>query len=176
MSLRHAILGLLAGQPMSGYELKRAIDESVGHFWTADQSQIYRTLSGLVDDGLAARRTVVQEDRPNLHLHSVTASGLAELDRWLASGLQATPTREPFLARLFFAERLPLDEVRKLLDARRQETSELLTALEAVAMPEPSGSLGHALRSATLANGITHARAELEWLDAVERQLDQVGQ
>ncbi|GAA3646290.1 hypothetical protein GCM10022224_006300 [Nonomuraea antimicrobica] len=175
MSLRHAILGLLAVRPMSGYELKKTIDESVGHFWTADQSQIYRTLSGLVDDGLAVRRTVVQDDRPNLHLHAVTDGGLAELDRWLASGLRTPPVREPFLARLFFADRLPVDEIRKLVRARRRETGELLAALEAIAVPEPSGDLGQVLRLATLANGVAHARAELDWLDTVERQLDRTG-
>jgi DNA-binding PadR family transcriptional regulator len=174
MSLRHAILGLLAIRPMSGYELKRIIDESVGHFWTADQSQIYRTLAGLVDDDLASRRTVVQDDRPNLHLHAATQDGLAELDRWLASPLQAPPMREPFLARLFFADRLPTDEVRELLNARRQEANELLAALEAIAISQESSGLGHVLRSATQTYGIAHAKAELDWLDEVERQVDEV--
>jgi PadR family transcriptional regulator, regulatory protein AphA len=175
MSLRHAILGLLAIRPMSGYELKKVIDDSVQHFWTADQSQVYRTLAALVDDGLASRRTVVQDDRPNLHLHTVTDSGLVELDRWLASPLQSPPSREPFLARLFFADRLSVEEVRDLLDARRQEANRLLAALEAIPVPARSGDFGHMLRLATLANGIAHARAELDWLDATERQLDRVG-
>lgn len=176
MSLRHAILGLLDIRPMSGYELKKVIDDSVGHFWTADQSQIYRTLASLVDDDLAARRTVVQDDRPNLHVHTVTDSGLAELDRWLASPMQSSPTREPFLARLFFADRLSVDDVRELLDARRQEANRLLAALEAVPIPATtSADLGDMLRLATRANGIAHARAELDWLDATERHLDRVG-
>ncbi|MGW0431251.1 PadR family transcriptional regulator [Micromonospora sp. NPDC003197] len=172
MSLRHAILGLLSIQPMSGYELKKIIDTSVGHFWTADQSQVYRTLASLVEDGLASRRTVMQAERPNLHLHSVTDRGLAELDKWLASPLQTPPTREPFLARLFFADRMPADEVRKLLDNRRQEVSDELAALEAIAVPAEVTEIGQVLRLATLANGIAHARAELDWLDATKQQLD----
>lgn len=159
---------------MSGYELKNVIDESVGHFWTADQSQIYRTLAGLVDAGLASRRTVVQDERPNLHLHTVTDAGLAELDRWLASPLQAQPAREPFLARLFFADRLPPDEIAVLLESRRQEVSEQLAALEAIAVPAAAAGVGEVLRLATLANGIAHARAELDWLDATKRQLEEI--
>ncbi|NED97716.1 PadR family transcriptional regulator [Phytoactinopolyspora alkaliphila] len=174
MSLRHAILGLLSIQPMSGYELKKVIDESVGHFWTADQSQVYRTLSTLVDDGLASRRTVVQEDRPNLHLHSATDRGLAELDTWLASPLQTPPIREPFLARLFFADRLPADRIQKLVDTRRQEVAEQLAALEAIAVPANATEAGQVLRSATLANGIAHARAELDWLASTQRQLERI--
>ncbi|WP_100448531.1 PadR family transcriptional regulator [Glycomyces xiaoerkulensis] len=172
MSLRHAILGILSIQPMSGYDLKKTIDESVGHFWTADQSQVYRTLTGLVNDGLASRRTVAQTERPNMHLHSVTDRGLSELDEWLASPLQAPPSREPFLARLFFADRLPVEAIRELLDARRREVNEQLAALEAIAVPENGADLGHVLRLATLANGIAHAKTELEWLDATERGLE----
>lgn len=176
MSLRHAILGLLSIQPMSGYDLKKVIDESVGHFWTADQSQIYRTLTGLVDEGLASRETVVQEGRPNQHVHSATDLGLAELDRWLVSPLQPQPSREPFLARLFFADRMPVDEIRELLEVRRQEVSLQLAALEMIVVPdvvpEHITETEYVLRMATLANGITHARTELDWLDITERQLE----
>lgn len=174
MSLKHAILGLLAIQPMSGYGLKKVIDDSVGHFWTADQSQIYRTLAGLVDDGLASRRTVVQEERPNLHIHAVTEGGLEELDRWLASPLQTPPSREPFLARLFFADRLSEDEVRELLATRRRQVSEALAALEAIDVPTPPAHIDEMLRSATLANGLAHARTELDWLDATQQQLERM--
>lgn len=175
MSLRHSILGLLSIKPMSGYELKRVIDESVGHFWTADQSQIYRTLAGLVDEGLASRRTVVQDQRPNLHLHSTTEEGLAELDRWLASPLKTTVAREPFLARLFFASRMSAEGVQKLLDTRRQEVRAQLAALEVISTaddaPDEAAEVARTLRLATLANGIAHARTELDWLDATEQQL-----
>ena len=51
MKLRHAILGLLAGEPLSGYDISRAFASSVVYFWHADQSQVYRTI-----DRLEARR------------------------------------------------------------------------------------------------------------------------
>ena len=52
MSLRFAILGFLSVRPFSGYDLKRAFDQSVRHFWTADQAAIYRTLGELESKGL----------------------------------------------------------------------------------------------------------------------------
>lgn len=181
MSLRHSILGILSIRPMSGYDLKKTIDDSVGHFWAADQSQIYRTLSALVEEGLATRRTVVQEDRPNLHLHSVTDGGLAELDRWLASPLRSQPLRDTFLARLFFADRLPPEGIRELLEAHRRETAGELASLELLAARTEAagparevGDLAWELRLATLANGVAHARAELDWLDATEARLDRL--
>ena len=174
MSLRHAILGLLSIKPMSGYELKKVIDESVAHFWPSDQSQVYRTLSGLVDSGLASRRTVVQEERPNMHVHSVTDLGSAELDSWLASPLRTPPTRDPFLLRLFFADRLPPEQIRELLQARRQELSAYLATLEAIAVPAEPADIGQALRLTTLDYGITVAEAEIAWLDAAQQRLERI--
>lgn len=78
--------------------------------------------------------------------------GCAYLRSWCAvrdtSPLQTQSTRDHFLARLFFAPRMPIDEMRKLLDARRREVSEQLRALEAIsiadAAPEIVTEVGHA--------------------------------
>lgn len=173
MSLRHALLGLLSLQPMSGYDLKKAIDASVTHFWTADQSQVYRALSGLVTDGLVERSTIEQSDRPNRHLHTITAAGLAELDAWIRSPLDPELAREPFLARLFFADRLGDAAVLDLLAARRAVVRATLEELSAIEVPAVSASLtrGELLRIATLGNGLAHARAELEWIDELADRL-----
>ncbi|WP_280402420.1 PadR family transcriptional regulator [Nocardia carnea] len=174
MSLRHAILGLLSIKPMSGYELKKVIDESVAHFWTSDQSQVYRALADLVDNGLASRRTVVQEERPNMHVHTVTDRGLAELDSWLATPLRTPPTRDPFLLRLFFADRLPPDRIRELLQARRQELSEYLATLKAIPIPAEPADIGQALRLTTLEYGISITEAEIAWLDRTQQRVERI--
>lgn len=175
MSLRHAVLGLLSVRPMSGYEVKKIIDGSVAHFWSADQSQIYRTLGALVSDGLATRQTVVQDERPNLHLHSITDAGTEALDAWLVSPLARPVTRDAFLARLFFADRLSVAQIRALLEERRRQTQESLEALEAIEVPEVRSTRAERLRFATLDNGLTHMRAELEWLDTLLHDLEEDG-
>lgn len=174
MSLRHAILGLLAVEAMSGYNLKKQIDESVGLMWSADQSQVYRTLAGLVEDGLAARTSVVQETRPTMHIHAPTEAGLAELDDWLRSTLERERAREPFLLRLFFAGRLPVAEVRTLLRARRDEIAQVLAALEAVHPEDEAAGVDEVLKYATLSSGLAHARAEVAWVDDTLNRIDAV--
>ena len=39
MSLKHAILGFLSFKALSGYDLKKAFDNSVRHFWTANRAK-----------------------------------------------------------------------------------------------------------------------------------------
>ncbi|MFW6201785.1 MAG: hypothetical protein ACOC8B_04355 [Gemmatimonadota bacterium] len=38
---RYVLLGVLAGGPKTGYEIKRMIDESIGHFWSESYGRIY---------------------------------------------------------------------------------------------------------------------------------------
>ena len=61
MSLDHAILGFLNYHPYTGYDLKKIFDSSVQHFWPADQSQIYRTLNRLTEQGFAKMEKVSQD-------------------------------------------------------------------------------------------------------------------
>src|SRR5262249_59423595 len=78
------VLGLVALQPGSGYDLARLADRSVGYLWTPSRSQIYKVLPRLVADGLAAAKRVRQRDRPDKVLHSITPAGRRVLHRWLS--------------------------------------------------------------------------------------------
>ena len=175
MSLKHAVLGFLSIAPMSGYDLRKHMEESVAHFWPADQAQIYRTLGHLAADGLVSVETIPQEGKPDRREHSITDAGLAELDSWLAAPVEYVPSREVFLVRLFFVGRLGTDRVRAVLEERAAEARELAAVLEqtgeaarqAVAQPD----LETRLRLATLANGLVHARAELEWAEDLLAEL-----
>lgn len=172
MVLSRLILGLLAIAPMTGYDIKRHVDSTVRHFWAADKAQVYRALASLVRDGYATVEVVRQETRPDRLEHHITEAGLAALRDWLASPLPAATDRDPFLARLFFAGELGRDQVRALLHQRREQAEELLAALT-VMRRAPSATTDRSayLRNATLENGLAHARAELDWLEAVERDL-----
>lgn len=166
----HSILGLLDVRPMTGYDLKKAFDGSVGYFWNADQAQIYRTLSKLSSEGLVDVGVVTQEGRPDRKEHRLTATGREELTRWLYSPIPAEPSREPFLARIFFAgsEQDP-ELVRSLISARRAAANEQLQSLTAIETSH--ASLADRLRAATLDNGIQHIKTELAWLDQLEEEL-----
>lgn len=169
MSLSHAILGLLDLAPMTGYDLKKTFDGSVAHFWTADQAQIYRTLAKLVDDGAVVVRVVPQEGRPDRREHHITDGGRGELAAWLGSPLEAERSREPFLARIFFAGREEPAVARRLLAGRRAAVEERLVALRA--LPEAAGTLADRLRTATLRHGVRQLEAELAWIDETAEAL-----
>ncbi len=165
MSLRHAILGFLSLKPLSGYDLRKAMDASVQHFWPADQAQIYRTLARLVADGLVDVQDVDGDTRQR-KLHIATAEGLAELDDWLRTIHPAEDSREPFLIKMFFGGRIGAADVRALLLARRGEAEAMRTTFQGIATSIPAGGdLNTTLRRATLLSGLRHVEAEILWID-----------
>ena len=52
--LGYAILGLLAVEPLTGYQLAQRMRAPIGYMWTAGHSQIYPELAKLLDDGQGA--------------------------------------------------------------------------------------------------------------------------
>lgn len=166
-----ALLGILDLTPMTGYDLKKSIEASVAHFWSADQSQIYRTLATLVTDGLAEAQVIPQEGRPDRREHHITPAGRAALTEWLRSPLEPETPHDAFLMRLFFVGALGIPATRAVLDARRSQATTMLAGLHSVseqarrdAGNRAEGDLGYGLRVATLRNGVLHAEAELAWL------------
>jgi len=166
--LARIILGLLSLTPMTGYDLKRHFDSTVGHFWAADKAQIYRTLAQLVADGFAAVQTVAGDGAPDRQEHRITPAGRAALAAWLASPPDRHVERDPFLARVFFGDGLDDDGLRALFAQRRAAVEPRLAHLEQLRTSVEPLDRGGRLRLATLDHGIAQLRAELTWLDTVE--------
>ena len=100
-----AILGLLAlGGERSGYDLHRGAQASVGYMWAPAKSRIYKVLPTLVERGLAVRREVEQQSRPDKHLYAITPDGERMLREWLEDEPTAEAERNPFLLKVFFGE------------------------------------------------------------------------
>ena len=111
MSLEYAILGFLNYHPYTGYDLKKIFDTSIRHFWPADQSQIYRTLARLTEQGLAEMEKVPQDDRPDRKVYSITEAGQAELLKWLSGPPPLGDARSAPLIQVFFAGQLSDEEI-----------------------------------------------------------------
>ena len=65
LALGDAILACLTEGPMTGYELAKTFDASIGFYWKANHQQIYRELTKLRDRGHIEGCEVVQTGKPN---------------------------------------------------------------------------------------------------------------
>lgn len=173
MSLEHAILGFLNYRPLTGYDLKKIFDTSVRHFWPADQSQIYRTLSRLEKEGLAEKEVIHQEDRPDRKVYEITSRGQEELTRWLSSPLPFEEPRSAPLIQVFFAGQLSDEEVIKIFQRAAAFIRAGLEQYELI--PEDMEAYSDYVDSPrefyfwmlTLEAGKVSAKANLEWMESV---------
>jgi PadR family transcriptional regulator, regulatory protein AphA len=98
-----AILGLLAVQPWSTYELTRQMDRSLGRIWPRAQSKLYEEPKKLVELGLAEASTEPVGRRPRT-VYAITADGRRALAEWLREPGDGPIIEFEQLLKLFFAE------------------------------------------------------------------------
>ncbi|MEW1686529.1 PadR family transcriptional regulator [Streptomyces sp. NPDC091265] len=82
MSIRHVLLGLLAGGSSHGYDLKRRYDELFPQARPLAYGQVYTTLQRLVRDDLAAVEGTDSDGGPERTLYRSTQGGSRELAKW----------------------------------------------------------------------------------------------
>src|SRR5712692_7370073 len=96
----YAILGLLSIEPMSGYDIRRNLEESLSYFWSESYGQIYPTLKRLEAARLIApvKRTAPATRRRRLY--TLTPLGRTRLATWLAEPPTPQPPRDEFLLKM----------------------------------------------------------------------------
>jgi DNA-binding PadR family transcriptional regulator len=156
-----AILGALSVMPMTGYAVREAIRDVLGHFWSESFGQIYPALARLERDGLIAR------DAPGAK-YRLTETGLLQLRKRLGEPIQPSTPRNGLLLRLFFGRHLSVDACVALVrDARAAAQSQLqryATIRQEIAA-EPGTELDRPFWLLTVAAGEHAARATISWAD-----------
>jgi DNA-binding PadR family transcriptional regulator len=127
MSLRHGLLDLLAGEPMSGYDLARYFEISLGNVWPAQHSQIYPELAKLAAEGLIVQ---TGEGPRGRKVYRTTPEGIEALRSWLRETQPDYQVRYEALLRIFALWVLPADEALSYLERDRAEYVRHLAQIE----------------------------------------------
>ena len=162
MSLRYGVMGLLAEEPLHGYEVKNRFEAMLGGTWEVNIGQIYTTLQRLERDGLV-RPAGPRGDRGKL-LYELSPDGRRALDEWLAqpdSGPQQL--HEDIYVKLLLATRLANGDLAQLLGRQKRAYLQRLrdlNRLEERARRDGRTDLARLVRGALL-----HTEADLKWVD-----------
>jgi len=173
MSVRHAILGLLAEHPRHGYELHRAFGSLFGE---ADPgvkpAQVYTTLARLEEAGLAAHASTEQGAGPEKRIYDITDEGRAELNRWFSEGVSDARSRDEFFVKLMTAVNGGQADPRRVLQTQRTTLYRDLHSITAHRNRlDPKRQLATIL---LLDKAAMHLEADLRWLEMIEARLDDV--
>lgn len=180
MSLPYGLLGLLKYQDNTGYDLAKMFAASLNNFWHAQPSQIYRELNRLEEKGWVTSRSVIQNDRPNKNVFSITPQGLQALNAWANSNSPLfETTHDPMLIRLFFGANAPEATLIMLktyrdssLAALPKQTEAIQASIEKYEAAIPGGNNESPYWQMTLDYGIIQAKANIQWVQACIEKLE----
>ncbi|WP_103341879.1 PadR family transcriptional regulator [Amycolatopsis sp. CA-126428] len=127
MSLRHAVLGMLADEPGSGYDLLKRFERAMADVWPATQSQLYGELGKLQAAGMIRARAEGPRGRKE---YEITEAGLEELRHWLVEADPGGPPRSAGLLRVYFLGSVAPDQARGYLAAMGESGQERERRLE----------------------------------------------
>lgn len=109
----YALLGLLSIEPMTGYVMKKRVEEALSHFWKTSYGQIYPTVNKFVEEELVTVEVVKNEKGPTSKLYTITEKGILELMEWLVIDVHDFNAKDETQLKFYFSGLLPIDEVIK---------------------------------------------------------------
>lgn len=155
-------LGSLMGRDASGYDIKKDLERgSSSGLIEASFGSIYPALARLAEDGYIAARSEGGRGRGDKKVYTLTPQGRAYFLRTLAGPLPDEKYRSPFMFAMLFAECLPAERVRAMVDRQIESWEDkLLAAAESVAAcPETPGmTFVHGLGDTMIRAGLDYIR------------------
>ena len=130
-NLKYAILGLVNRKPLTGYDITKAFNEGLVEFWYAKHSQIYPELKRLTDEDLISYETIIQGEKLEKKLYTITPKGKKCLQKWLAKDDPLEPTpKDIFRLRAYFCDEMDDDTLLQQFQSALSKHSERLEYLE----------------------------------------------
>lgn len=162
-----SLLGFLHDGPMTGWDLVAAAEGRIGDFWSLTQSQVYRELAAMADDGLI---TAGERGRRDRRPYTLTPPGRAAFAEWLHQDPGQELIRFPLLLVVMFGRHLPAGRLAQILAGHRELHADRLAGYEAT-LAERRGDGLDPYAEATLTFGVMYERTVLAWFDALPPQI-----
>jgi DNA-binding PadR family transcriptional regulator len=162
MNIQDVILGFLYEEPMSGYDIKQMMENSVSYFFDASFGAIYPALRKMEKEGLVEKKVIQQEGKPNKNLFVITESGKEQFQQYLYSPVNPTVTRSDVLIRIFFGRFTTKENIVKWLQGEREKSQSMYDHLLSVEETYPNMETN---KRFTLEFGIRQAKMILGLID-----------
>jgi DNA-binding PadR family transcriptional regulator len=171
------VLGLLAEEPLYGYDLlERFRSRSMGFWVEVGKASVYQTLRRLERDGAVGGRSQNGPEGPDRRVYRITRAGRERLKRGLS---ERAASLEPYETdgglSLGFVHLLPAADARTVVDERETAVHDLLDALktERTRVSADEGA-GRSVSTAMLDRQTAFAKAELAWIKGFRSELGRI--
>ncbi len=169
MALAHAIMTALIDADLSGYELARDFETSLGFFWHASHQQIYQELHKLAEKSWLNKREVHQSGKPNKIVYGLTRAGREALADWVYGATKTQSAKDELVIKLYNLNAANAAHLAAEIADRREQMMRLLYVYEKIRLHHyndpralPTRSKGAYL---ALIRGLGHGQQFLAWCD-----------
>ena len=159
---------------MTGYEMVKEFDESLAYFWHATSQQIYKELDTMEKCGWLVSERIMQTEKPNKRVYSITPNGKKALVDWLSAPEEGVKKfmqgKNPFLMRLAFMGEADDDIALQMLYDFRNQYLTFANTLDGVndMLAEEEANLGRKVMKywkIVALHGEYIRKARLEWAE-----------
>lgn len=181
MSLTYGILGFLSYGSMTGYDLSKAFDSSVKFFWYAQASHIYLELAKLEQKNFVTCEHIMQTEKPNKKLYTITDVGKKEFLSWLSAENKESSKgiKNAFLMKVFFCGNKTPKESIRILKSFQEDCQAYL--LEMQSIPQSIVNYGESVEpyqtlywQFTAEFGDSYMKMCIEWAKHCIRKLEEI--
>lgn len=128
MDTKTLCLGVLTLGPASGYDIRRRLEETFGHFMDVAPSAVYPAMKELHRERLVSRESVEREGRPKKMVYSLTGEG----ERAFTAALEHTQprhrVRSELILLMYFASMLPPGQLANAFNTRLSELQDRINS------------------------------------------------
>ena len=166
------ILGLLNHEDLTGYDIKKRIDEAIRFFWNGSFGNIYPALKELEEDKLVKSSSASEGAREKITYH-ITAKGKKALDSWLGKTQTSNELRYETLLKIFFAGASDRETAYRNIEVFEEEVRQDLNILKMHrrALGPIKEEEDHLYYYLTASFGVDTYEAYLKWCEKAKKML-----
>ena len=107
----HVITGMVLHESLTGYDIKKYVEMSIGNFFKASHGSLYPALKKLTEKGYLIMKEQPQGDRMKKY-YQATELGKSMFLEWLSSPTDFGSNSDMMMVKIFFFGELP-DDIRR---------------------------------------------------------------
>ncbi|OMF37388.1 PadR family transcriptional regulator [Paenibacillus sp. FSL H8-0548] len=163
------ILGMLIEGKMSGYDIKKVTEQTVGIFYKMSYGSLYPALKRLVQSEYVTEEET--NDSKNKKIYSITDEGRSHFIQWLREPLQSN--KREYLIKIFFYDYLDAAAKKQNLIAYQQNIAHQISQMEAVQsivskeLEQLEDKEQYYYRVSVMHYGVHFFKMENEWLKKI---------
>ncbi len=175
MIISNVILSLLSFEDLSGYDIKKKIQDSRFFPWTGNNNQVYKALTELLDKNYVSSENILQSNAPTKKVYSITAEGREQLKVYAKEDFGTIQLTKPFIIRLMSSVELSKKDIEEMMETYKNQ---LLVDIDRLRTcqnkPYSSENLSEFIITKVNLNELMSLEQELKWLDGLEKDLNMV--